>query len=35
MIIGWEQYTQPSDKPQDAWLDNLVVSDQRVGCPMP
>jgi hypothetical protein len=35
MIIGWEQYTQASDKPQSMWLDDLVVSDQRVGCPMP
>jgi hypothetical protein len=35
MILGWEQYTSPSDKPQDAWMDNLVVSDQRIGCPPP
>ncbi|HXI60536.1 MAG TPA: hypothetical protein VNO55_30955 [Polyangia bacterium] len=35
MIIGWEQYTEASDKVQSAWLDDLVVSDQRVGCPAP
>lgn len=35
MIIGWEQYTQPSDRAQSAWLDDIVVSAQRVGCPMP
>src|SRR5260370_33550952 len=35
MIIGWEQYTSPSDKAQDAWLDNLVASAQRIGCPAP
>ena len=33
IIVGWEQYTQPSDKPQEAFLDDLVVSNQRVGCP--
>ncbi|HEY2899131.1 MAG TPA: hypothetical protein VGL59_01050 [Polyangia bacterium] len=33
MILGWEVYTQASDKAQDAWLDDLVVSADRVGCP--
>ena len=35
MIIGWEQYTSPSEVAQEAWLDDLVVADQRVGCPVP
>jgi len=33
MILGWEVYTAPSDKAQEAWLDDLVVSDKPVGCP--
>jgi hypothetical protein len=35
MVIGWEQYTSPSEVAQEAWLDDLVVADQRVGCPAP
>ena len=35
MIIGWEQYTSPSEVAQEAWIDDLIVSDQRVGCPAP
>jgi hypothetical protein len=33
MILGWEVYTAPSDKAQEAWLDDLVVSDKPIGCP--
>jgi hypothetical protein len=35
MIIGWEQYTTPSEVPQEAWIDDLMVGDQRIGCPSP
>jgi hypothetical protein len=33
MVIGWEQYTTPSEVAQEAWIDDLVVGEQRVGCP--
>ena len=33
MSLGWEQYTAPSDKAQEAWLDDLVMSDKPIGCP--
>jgi len=33
MILGWEVYTAPSDKAQEAWLDDLVVNDKPIGCP--
>jgi hypothetical protein len=35
VIIGWEQYTQPSDVANEVWLDDLVMSGERVGCPAP
>ncbi|HXI58280.1 MAG TPA: hypothetical protein VNO55_19570 [Polyangia bacterium] len=35
MVIGWEQYTSPSEVPQEAWIDDLMVGDKRIGCPLP
>ena len=35
IIIGWEQYTQPSDVANEVWLDDLVMGPERVGCPPP
>jgi len=33
LIIGWEQY---QDTPaQEAWIDDVVVGTERVGCPSP
>jgi hypothetical protein len=33
IIVGWETYTQPSDVANEVWLDDLVMSPERVGCP--
>ena len=31
LIVGWEQY---QDAPaQEAWIDDLVIATERVGCP--
>jgi hypothetical protein len=35
VILGWEQYTQPSDVANDVWLDDLVMGPERIGCPTP
>jgi hypothetical protein len=35
IIVGWETYTQPSDVANEVWLDDLVMSPERVGCPPP
>jgi hypothetical protein len=35
IIVGWETYTQASDVAIEAWLDELVVGPERVGCPPP
>jgi len=32
LIIGWEQY-QGDAPDQEAWLDDLVISTEKVGCP--
>jgi hypothetical protein len=33
LIIGWEQY---QDNPaEEVWIDDVVISSQRIGCPMP
>jgi hypothetical protein len=33
LTIGWEQY---QDTPaQEVWIDDLVISSERVGCPLP
>jgi hypothetical protein len=33
LMIGWEQY---QDTPaQELWIDDVVVSSARVGCPPP
>jgi hypothetical protein len=35
IILGWEQYTQPSEVANEIWLDDLVMGPERVGCPAP
>ena len=34
LSVGWQQY-QPSTGALEMWMDDLVVSAQRVGCPAP
>ena len=34
LYMGWEQYAASSN-PVDVWLDGVVVSTSRVGCPAP
>jgi hypothetical protein len=32
LYVGWERYQAPEND-QNAWIDDVVVSAQRVGCP--
>jgi hypothetical protein len=32
LYLGWERYQEPEND-QDLWIDEVVVSKQRVGCP--
>ena len=32
--LGWERYQQPTNA-QNLWVDDVVVSTERVGCPAP
>ncbi len=34
LSVGWQQY-QASSGPLELWMDDLVVSTQRIGCPAP
>ena len=35
LVIGWEVYTAASEVDQEAFIDDLVIGDARVGCPAP
>jgi hypothetical protein len=35
LVIGWDVYTSPSELDQEAWIDDVAVSETRVGCPAP
>ena len=33
LVVGWDVYTSPSEFAQEAWIDDVVVGAERVGCP--
>jgi hypothetical protein len=33
LVIGWDVYTTPSDVDQDAFVDDIVIGNERIGCP--
>jgi hypothetical protein len=34
LYLGWERYQEPEND-QNLWIDEIVISKQRVGCPAP